>query len=84
MLDKKELCDKIQQLYPDIGECGIDLTVDYDKRQNAWVVDLKKDKHELKHFLENPDANGCMEGKQCVALELEIAQLVKNIKGKQF
>jgi hypothetical protein len=46
MPDKKGLCDKIQQLYPDIGECGIDLTVDYDKRQNAWVVDLKKDNHE--------------------------------------
>ncbi|MGB3647279.1 MAG: hypothetical protein WBD61_00745 [Desulfobulbales bacterium] len=84
MLDKKELCDKIQQLYPDIGECGIDLTVDYDRRQNAWVVDLKKDNHELKHFLENPDAKECMSGKQCVALGLEIAQLLKNIKGRQF
>jgi hypothetical protein len=84
MLDKKELCDKIQQLYPDIGECGIDLKVDYDKRQNAWVVALKKDNYELKHFLENPDANSCMNGKQCVALGLEIAQMVKNIKGKQF
>lgn len=84
MLDKKELCDKIQQLYPDIEECGIDLTVDYDRRQNAWVVDLKKDNHELKHFLENPDAKACMSGKQCVALGLEIAQLVKNIKGRQF
>ena len=52
MIEKKELCDKIQQLYPDIGECGIDLMVDFDKRQNAWVVDLKKDNHELKHFLE--------------------------------
>ncbi len=84
MLDKKKLCAKIQQLYPGIGECGIDLTVDYDKRQNAWVVDLKKDNHELKHFLENPDADACMGGKQCVALGLEIAQLVKNIKGEQF
>jgi hypothetical protein len=84
MLDKKELCDKILQLYPDIGQCGIDLTVDYDKHQNAWVVNLKKDKKELKHFLDNPDADACMEGKQCVALGLEIAQLVKNIKGSQF
>jgi hypothetical protein len=84
MLDKNELCDKIQQLYPEIGDCGIDLTVDYDKRQNAWVVDLKKDNHELKHFLEDPDATACMAGKQCVALGLEIAQLVKNIKGSQF
>jgi hypothetical protein len=84
MLDKKKLCAKIQQLYPDIGACGIDLTVDYDKRQNAWVVDLKKSKHKLKHFLEKPDADACMDGKQCVSLGLEIAQLVKNIKGEQF
>ena len=84
MIEKKELCDKIQEIYPEIGECGIDLTVDYDKRQNAWVVDMKKDNHELKHFLEKPDADACIEGKQCVALGLEIAQLAKNIKGEQF
>jgi hypothetical protein len=84
MIDKKELCNKIQHLHPEIGECGIDLTVDYDKRQNAWVVNLKKDNHELKHFLENPDADACIAGKQCIALGLEIAQLVKNIKGEQF
>ncbi|MGW8160773.1 MAG: hypothetical protein ACWGN1_00845 [Desulfobulbales bacterium] len=84
MHDKQELCNKIRQLYPDIGECGIDLTVDYDKRQNAWVVALKKDNHELKHFLEDPDADNCIAGKQCVALGLEIAQMVKNIKGEQF
>ena len=84
MLDKEELCNRIRQLYPDIGECGIDLKVDYDKRQNSWVVALKKDNHKLKHFLENPDAKACMDGKQCVALGLEIAQLVKNIKDMQF
>ena len=84
MIEKKELCDKIQQLYPDIGECGIDLMVDFDKRQNAWVVDLKKDGHELKHYLEYPDADNCMEGNQCVSLGLEIAQLRKNIEGQQF
>jgi len=43
MIDKKALCDKIALLYPEIGECGIDLTVDFDIRQNAWVVGLKKD-----------------------------------------
>jgi len=84
MLDKDELCSRIRQLYPDIGECGIDLTVTYDKRQDAWVVALKKDSHKLKHFLEEPDAKACMAGKQCVALGLEIAQMVKNIKGQQF
>ncbi|MDO5675056.1 MAG: hypothetical protein Q4G66_09095 [bacterium] len=82
--DKKELCDKILSLYPDIGACGLDISVDYDQAQKAWLVHLKKDDHELKHFLEQPDADKCMEGTQCVALGLEIAQLKKNIEGKQF
>jgi hypothetical protein len=47
-------------------------------------VDLKKDTHELKHHLEISDANDCMDGKQCVSLGLEIAQLKKNIKNEQF
>jgi hypothetical protein len=84
MIKKNELCKKILKIYPDIGQCGIDLKVDFDKRQNAWVVSLKKDNHKLKHFLENRDADSCMKGKQCVALGLEIAQLMKNIKGEQF
>jgi len=84
MHNKKELCAKIVSLYPDIGECGIDIKVHYNAKNKAWVVDLKKDRHELKHYLEPADADLCLEGKQCVALGLEIAQLRKNIEGKQF
>ncbi|MFO7972767.1 MAG: hypothetical protein R6U40_13600 [Desulfobacterales bacterium] len=79
MYDKKELCEKIRELYPDIGECGIDVDVDYDEAQKSWTVNLKKDQIRLKHFLENQDAESCMEGKQCVSLGLEIAQLKDNI-----
>ncbi|MBW1693171.1 MAG: hypothetical protein JRJ41_03225 [Deltaproteobacteria bacterium] len=80
MYDKNELCKKIIELYPDIGECGIDVNVDYDLEQKTWVVDLKKDHHKLKTFLEGNDAELCMEGKQCVSLGIEIAQLRDNIK----
>ncbi len=79
MHDKKELCEKIIAIHPDIGECGIDVNVDWDEGQKAWVVDLKKDEHELKTYLEPEDADGCMEGKQCVSLGLQIAQLKSNI-----
>lgn len=84
MYDKLELCQKITSIYPDIGQCGIDLNVDYDEGKNTWVVHLKKDTHSLNHFLEVMDADKCMEGKQCVSLGLEIAQLRNNIEGKQF
>jgi len=80
MIDKKLICEKIKAIYPDIGECGIDVNVDYDESQKRWVVDLKKDHHELKTFLEPGDAEFCLEGKQCVGLGIEIAQLRDKIK----
>jgi hypothetical protein len=79
MYDKKELCEKIRQIYPDIGECGIDVDVQYDEAKKAWIVDLKKDRHELKTHLEPEDAAVCMSGKQCISLGIQIAQLRENI-----
>ena len=80
MHDKKELCEKIRSIYPDIGECGIDIDVNYDQNQKSWVVYLKKDKHELKTFLEDGDAERCLLGEKCVGLGIEIAQLKANIE----
>ena len=80
MIDKQALCAKITELYPDIGECGIDIDVDYDEEKKAWIVDLKKDKFELKTYLEDGDADKCMLGQQCVGLGIEIAQLRTNIE----
>jgi hypothetical protein len=80
MIDKEQLCEKIRVLYPDVGECGIDIKVEFEEEQNAWVVYLKKDRHELKTFLEEGDAEKCIAGKQCVSLGIEIAQLKANIE----
>ena len=79
MINKAELCEKIKSIYPDIGECSIDITVDYDETKKAWIVDLKKGAHELKTRLEPEDADLCMAGKQCVSLGVQIAQLRSNI-----
>jgi hypothetical protein len=79
MHDKNKLCDKIRSIYPEVGECGIDLDVEYSQENGAWVVDLKKDDQELKTFLEPGDADACMEGRKCVHLATEINQLVSNI-----
>ena len=84
MYNKEQLCKKITEIYPEIGECGIDVDVNFDADKNTWVVNLKKDSHSLKHYLDLPEADSCMEGDKCVPLGLEIAQLKKNILGKQF
>jgi hypothetical protein len=78
-LDKDNLCEKIRSIYPEIGECGIDLDVRYDNDNDRWTVHLKKDKKSLKTFLEPDDARLCMQGKQCVSLGIEINQLKDSI-----
>ena len=80
MINREQFCHKIRTIYPKIGECGIDVAVEFDETKNAWIVDLKKDGHELKTHLEPPDVDACMEGRQCVSLGLQIGQLMDNIK----
>ena len=79
MIDKNELCEKIRSIYPDVGECGIDVDVEYDEEQKRWIVNLKKVGHKLKTYLEDGDAEKCLEGIQCVSLGIEIVQLRGNI-----
>ena len=75
MIYKDELCHKVIDIYPDIGECGIDVDVAFDETNQRWVVDLKKDSHQMKTFLEEGDAEFCLQGRQCVSLGIEIGQL---------
>ncbi len=84
MYNKNQLCEQIRSVYPDIGECGIDIDVNYDKNNNVWVVNLKNGNHTLQTYLELEDANMCMEGKQCIGLGMQIYQLKDNIKQKMY
>ena len=79
MINKSELCNKIKEIYPDIGECGIDIEVGYDDKIGKWMVDLNKGAKQLKTYLETGDAELCLQGKQCVSLGIEINQLKDSI-----
>ncbi len=80
MHDPNELCKKIRTIYPEIGECGGDVDVEFDASQNAYSVELKSGETKLKTYLEPKDANSCMEGEKCVQLGVQVSQLVDNIK----
>ncbi len=72
--DNKELCSKITEVFPDIGQCGINLGVDYDDEKKAYVVNMEKGSKKIKTHLEPEDADMCMDGKQCIGLGMQIAQ----------
>ncbi len=78
MVTKEELCKKIEAVFPDAGVCGIDFDVEFDKENKAWAVDLHHGDHHLKTFIDVEEADSCIEGKSCMPLAMQIAQLKRN------
>lgn len=78
-MNKEEICQRIQKIYPNIGKCGIDLNVIYDDENKRWRVSLKRSGKELRTYLEPGDAELCIDRKQCLSLGIEITQLKDSI-----
>jgi len=78
-MNKSEICQKIREIYPNIGACGVDLDVAYDIKNGRWRVGLKRNQKELNTYLEPGDAELCLDKKQCLNLAIEITQLKDSI-----
>jgi predicted transport protein len=74
---------KIVDFYPEVEKHQLQTSMTFDKDKNAYVIKIKKDKHELTTFLDKPDADSCIEGKKCVYLGLHIAEFVKNFEEEE-
>jgi hypothetical protein len=72
--------DKILDMYPEIREHGISLSLSFDEHKDAWIVSFKKDHHELSTHLEKKDADDCMDGLKCVYLGVQLGQFIKNFE----
>ncbi len=71
---------KMLEIYPEITEHNISLSLDFNKEKNAYIVKLKKDLHELTTHLEKKDADECMDGVKCVHLGVHIGQFIRNFE----
>jgi hypothetical protein len=72
--------DKIMEMYPQIREHDIAVSLSFDEEKNAWIVKLQKGKHELTTHLEKKDADECMDGVKCVYLGVQIGQFITNFE----
>lgn len=79
MATKNDICRKIEEIIPEAGKCGTDFSVEYDEANHAWSVDLHHGTIHLKTFVEDGEAESCLEGEQCIPLGLQIGQLKRNL-----
>ncbi len=77
---KVALEDKILQMYPEITDHGISVSLDFSEEKNAYIIKFRKDSHELTTHLEKKDADECMDGTKCVYLGVQIGQFIKNFE----
>ena len=78
MVTKQSLCSQIESMFPEFGTCGIDFKVKYDRKAHAWAVDIHKGKRHLKTFIEDSEADSCVDKNSCLPLALQISQLKSN------
>ena len=74
MIDKNTLCEKIHDIYPELGECNQNLEVTWDSDVEAWTVNFEKEGYRIKHYLEDEDTVSCIEHDQCVGLGIDVGQ----------
>ncbi|MEW6602528.1 MAG: hypothetical protein AB1499_16265 [Nitrospirota bacterium] len=74
------LKNRIREIYPEIEEHGLTFGLGLSDDDDAYVVKLKKEPHELITFLEKKDADACMDGMKCVPLGVKIGEFIKNFE----
>ncbi|MHB8840590.1 MAG: hypothetical protein ACYC56_02175 [Candidatus Aquicultor sp.] len=77
---KDELAIKLREMYREIDQHDLDVSLEFDNDENAWVIHLVKGEHELKTFLNKKDADECMNGIKCVYLGVQIGQFVQHFE----
>ncbi len=77
------LKDKIIEMFPEIQRYGVTVNLTFDEQKNAYIIQFKKDGHELITHLEKKDADECMNGIKCVYLGVQIGQFIKNFEERR-
>ncbi|MEW6220833.1 MAG: hypothetical protein AB1634_15055 [Thermodesulfobacteriota bacterium] len=79
-ISRHELRQKINETYPDIGACGIDVEVELDQDNRAWAVNLRKDQHAWTTLIEIDEARHCIQGRKCLFLALQISEFKRSLE----
>ena len=79
-VDPKILESKIREMYPEIIQHDLSLSLSFDKGVDSWIIELGKGEHKLATHLEKNDAEACLQGIQCIYLGVQIGQFVKNFE----
>jgi len=83
MYSMNALQAKISEMYPEIGEHHLSMSVDFSEKKNAYILKFRRGADELTTHLEKHDADECMNGVKCVYLGVQVVQFIKNFEERR-
>jgi hypothetical protein len=83
MYTMADLQAKITEMYPEIGEHNLSMSLDFSEANNAYMLTFKRGADELTTHLEKHDADECMNGIKCVYLGVQVVQFIKNFEDRK-
>jgi len=81
---KDMIKEKIRTMYPEIGEHGLAMDLDFNEQKQAYIVSFTRGKEVLTTHLEKNDADECMNGIKCVYFGIQVAQFIKNFEEREL
>jgi hypothetical protein len=75
MYDGTDICRKIIEILPELGNCEVDLNVSFDDKLQVWRVSHDEAGRHALIFLEVEDVERCLSGRECLSLGLMARQL---------
>jgi hypothetical protein len=75
-----DLKAKLLELYPEITENALSLSLNFDEELKAWIVSFEKQNQKRHAILDKKDADACLEGNACIYLGMLIPQYLKDIE----
>ena len=76
--DKQALAKKIEAMYPEIPEHGIDVQLEFLADEDSWLVTFSKGEHSLATHMDDADAQKCLQDIECVHLGVQLGRFVDN------
>ncbi len=77
------LKEMIYEMYPEIGQHGISMSLVFNNELKTFDVKLKKNLQKLTTHIEQKDADECMDGTKCIHLGTQIDQFIRNFDIKK-
>ncbi len=76
------LKNKILEMYPDIADHNVSVSVVYNEHKNAYMLTFRRGNEKLITYIDKMDADDCINNILCVHLGIKVDEFIRNFEAR--